>query len=365
MNEFIEYHRIYVKNKLRILYKKQKGKTIYIRHHNEMIPYNKYKKTHGGLNPYRYYINNKEYIDIYEYKNFLKHIKKDLNIIYNKYGYQVVTNTNMCNCNIGKLTNIKYLTSGSNDIYLADIKGNCKSNSIYFQNNIKHVILKICNQDTIDPNLDDCAFVAHELLTHIYYSHLIVNNITSNLLLLFGFIRNCKLKDNNNNNLISNNKKTILFNNYINGNIFKNTTVLTIRQIFELIYTIICCYANYGYFNTDIHEDNFMLYNDSFNTCITIKDHIFYFPMLESVCLIDYQTMPGDHKNIIPINNYIIFLKKYVKPDIANQIQNIKNGTVDEVLNSFINCPCFQQYKIRDKKQCINNRDLIFKILSK
>ena len=178
------------------------------------------------------------------------------------------------------LTNIKFLTSASNDIYIANIKKKCITNSTYFNNNIKKLILKVCkgyeDDDEDEYSENECLYI-DELITSILFSRLVIKNITSNLLLLFGYMNNCKL--NYNNYKLLNNKKneSIIFNNYVNGDVFKNLkTKLKIRQVFELFYTIICCYASYWFCISDINLENFMTMKDNFNTTIKIYDKIFF-----------------------------------------------------------------------------------------
>ena len=156
----------------------------------------KYK---GGSNNRNYYISSNEIISIIEYKKFLNKINKNLKLKNNSYDLDIIKNTDMCNCNIDTLQNIVFLTSASNNIYKAEIKNNCISNSIYFKNNINNVILKVCESfaDETDEDFEEAneCLYASELVTSILYANLVINNITSNLLLLYGFMTNCELED--------------------------------------------------------------------------------------------------------------------------------------------------------------------------
>ena len=67
------------------------------------------------------YISFNEYINVKEYKAFLKNIYYNLEFGKNIYGLSIFKNKNMCNCNIDSLKNITYLTRGTNDIYSANI----------------------------------------------------------------------------------------------------------------------------------------------------------------------------------------------------------------------------------------------------
>ncbi len=362
--EFTKFGEIYIKNKKHILYKKNNGKTIYIKHNKVMVPYNKkFKKMYAGISPEKYYLNSEESLNIEEYKNFLKTISKSLEFK-EEYKMLFVKNTSICSCNIGSLSNIRYFTRGSNKVYIANIANTCVSNSVYFQNNIKKIILKTCRGDGDD--IFETCLLADELINCIRYANLVINNITSNLMLFFGYMNNCKLIDNDGDIIADNNKDTVLFSNYINGITFANlgTKKLTIRQIFEYIYTAICCYASYGYYVADINYGNFMVYNDDFNTCITIdSNHMFYFNTTESVCIIDYQTNLKKESKI-SISDKISIIRRFVDPVIFEQLLEIRNGSLETVMKQFINCPCFQSYKIIDKSICSNYRDIKFDIIS-
>ena len=171
------------------------------------------------------YISFNEYINVKEYKAFLKNIYYNLEFGKNIYGLSIFKNKNMCNCNIDSLKNITYLTRGTNDIYSANIKNKCISKSIYFTNKIDKIILKVCNgydgidtddEEDDDYNENECLYT-NELITSILYSHLVINNISSNLLLLFGYMINCKLDK-----LLKNKEnESLIFNSYVNGIIFK------------------------------------------------------------------------------------------------------------------------------------------------
>jgi hypothetical protein len=318
------------------------------------------------MTEYNYYISDTEYINKNDYNVFLKNIYNNLLFDKNMYDIPILTNTDMCNCNINSLTNIKFLTSGSNDVYIADIINSCITKSTYFNNNVKHVILKVCkgfNEDDDDDEYE-CLYT-NELITSILYSRLVINNITSNLLLLFGYMNSCKLKYND--TLLLNNKKneSIIFNSYVNGTIFKNLkTKLDIRQVFELFYSIICCYASYGYCISDINLENFMTKYDKFNTLIKIYDKMFYFNTQQSVCIIDYQTDNKPEK-IINLKKYIYAISKLLNEDVKNELLQINQDTYENVMKQFINCHCFKNNIIYDTYNCKKYREITFNVLSK
>jgi len=307
-----------------------------------------------------YYISFDNYINVRDYKIFLKNIYNNLEYDKNIFEIPIFKNKNMCNCNINSLTNIKHLTRGTNEIYTANIKKTCISNSTFFSNKVNKIILKVCNGfgDDDDDDEYECLYT-NELITSILYSNLVINNITSNLLLLFGYMNNCKLD-----NLLENKKnESVLFNSYVNGNIFKNLkSKLNMRQVFELFYTIICCYASFGYCIVDINLENFMTKKDSFNTVIKIYDKMFYFESYNSVCIIDYQTDNNPEK-IVNLKKYIYAVSKLLEDDVKNELLEINSGNYTYVMKQFINCKCFKPYVIYNKNKCKKYRDIVFDVV--
>tara|TARA_B000000477_G_scaffold52176_2_gene43857 strand:+ start:15090 stop:16274 length:1185 start_codon:yes stop_codon:yes gene_type:complete len=307
-----------------------------------------------------YYISFNNYINVKDYKIFLRNIYKNLEFDKNIFEIPIFKNKNMCNCNINSLSNIKHLTRGTNEIYTANIKKTCISNSTFFSNKVDKIILKVCNGfgDDDDDNEYECLYT-NELITSILYSNLVINNITSNLLLLFGYMNNCKLD-----NLLENKKnESVLFNSYVNGNIFKNLkSKLNMRQVFELFYTIICCYASFGYCIVDINLENFMTKKDSFNTVIKIYDRMFYFESYNSVCIIDYQT-DNNPETIVNLKKYIYAISKLLDDNVKNELLEINSGNYIYVMRQFINCKCFKPYVIYNKNKCKKYRDIVFDVV--
>ncbi len=307
-----------------------------------------------------YYISFDNYINVNEYKIFLRNIYKNLEFDKNIFEIPIIKNKNMCNCNINSLSNIKHLTRGTNEIYTANIKKTCISNSTFFSNKVNKIILKVCNGfgDDDDDDEYECLYT-NELITSILYSNLVINNITSNLLLLFGYMNNCKLD-----NLLENKKnESVLFNSYVNGNIFKNLkSKLNMRQVFELFYTIICCYASFGYCIVDINLENFMTKKDSFNTVIKIYDRMFYFESYNSVCIIDYQT-DNNPETIVNLKKYIYAISKLLDDNVKNELLEINSGNYIYVMRQFINCKCFKPYVIYNKNKCKKYRDIVFDVV--
>ena len=206
---------------------------------------------------------------------------------------------------------------------------------------------------------------SYEIIVSIKFSYLVINNITSNLLLFFGFMANCELKDKKNKNILKNEvDESIILSSYINGKplstLKKN---LNIRQVFEVFYTIICCFYYYGYCIEDINLGNFLTSNDSFYTSITIDDdNIFYFPIYESITIIDYQISPSNTAPIINIKKYIRGLSNLINKNVLDELLKINNGKPKDVLNDFAKCACFQKYKIIDKSIIgKNSRNIIFR----
>ena len=223
------------------------------------------------------------------------------------------------------------------------------------------------SKDIRQDNSEDYNMCLHsdEIIASIKFSYLVINNITSNLLLFFGFMANCKLKDKRDKNLLKNDvDESIILSSYINGkplSIMKKK--LNIRQVFEVFYTIICCFYYYGYCIEDINLGNFLTNEDSFYTCITIdNDNIFYFPIYGSITIIDYQISTANTVPIINIKKYIRGLSNFIDKKVLHELLKINNGTPKDVLNEFTKCPCFQKYKVLDKSIIgRNSRNIIFR----
>ena len=304
-----------------------------------------------------YYLSFNEYINVNDYKMFLKNIYKNLEFDKNIFEIPIIKNNNMCNCNINSLTNFKHLTSASNEIYTANIKKTCISNSTYFNTKVNKLIIKLCKGFDDDDEYE-CLYT-NELITSILYSDLVINNITSNLLLVFGYMNNCKLE-----NLLENKKnESVIFNSYVNGITFKDLKKkLNMRQTFELFYTIICCYASFGYCIVDINLENFMTKKDSFNTVINVYGKMFYFESKNSVCIIDYQT-DNVAENTVNLKKYIYAVAKLLNDDVKDELLKIESGNYNYVMKQFINCNCFKPYIIYNKNKCDKYRNIVFNII--
>ena len=203
-----------------------------------------------------------------------------------------------------------------------------------------------------------------EIIASIKFSYLVVNNITSNLLLFFGFMANCELKDIRNRNLLRNDvDESIILSSYCEGKTLSNLKkYLNIRQVFETFYTIICCYYYYGYCIQDINLGNFIANQDTFYTTITIGDTIFYFPIFQSITIIDYQISTKQKDSIINIKKYINGLRNLISPRVLQDLLKINNGTPIDVLNEFIGCECFRKYKVANRSKVDRHtRNIVFK----
>jgi hypothetical protein len=223
------------------------------------------------------------------------------------------------------------------------------------------------SKDVRTDNYDDYNMCLHsdEIIASIKFSYLVINNITSNLLLFFGFMTDCDLKDKRNKNLLKNEvDESIILSSYIKGmplNTLKRK--LNIRQVFEVLYTIICCFYYYGYCIEDINLGNFLTNEDSFYTCITIdSDNIFYFPIYGSITIIDYQISTTNISSTINIKKYIRGLSNLIHKNVLDELLKINNGKPKDVLNELAKCASFQKYKVNvsdniDK----HSRNIIFK----
>jgi hypothetical protein len=208
-----------------------------------------------------------------------------------------------------------------------------------------------------------------EIIAGIKFSYLVVANITSNLLLFFGFMANCELKDKKNRDLLMNEvDESIILSSYCKGKPLSTLKrKLNRRQVFEVFYTIICCYHYYGFCIQDINLGNFIANEDTFYTTITVSTgtaggKIFYFPMFQSITIIDYQISAKQKDTIINIKKYVNGLRNLLEPSVFADLSKINNGHPINVLNEFIACECFQKFVIasRDDKKYKGCRNIVF-----
>jgi hypothetical protein len=207
-----------------------------------------------------------------------------------------------------------------------------------------------------------------EIIAGIKFSYLVVANITSNLLLFFGFMANCELKDKKNRDLLMNEvDESVILSSYCKGKPLSTLKrKLNRRQVFEVFYTIICCYYYYGFCIQDINLGNFIANEDTFYTTITVRtgtvSKIFYFPMFQSITIIDYQISAKQKDTIINIKKYINGLRNLLEPSVFADLSKINNGHPINVLNEFIACECFQKFVIasRDDKKYKGCRNIVF-----
>lgn len=208
-----------------------------------------------------------------------------------------------------------------------------------------------------------------EIIAGIKFSYLVVANITSNLLLFFGFMANCELKDKKKRHLLMNEvDESVILSSYCKGKTLSSLkNKLNRRQVFEVFYTIICCYYYYGFCIQDINLGNFIANEDTFYTTITVSTgtgaKIFYFPMFQSITIIDYQISAKQKDSIINIKKYINGLRNLLEPSVFADLSKINNGHPINVLNQFIVCECFQKFVIanRDDRKYKNCRNIIFR----
>ena len=205
-----------------------------------------------------------------------------------------------------------------------------------------------------------------EIIAGIKFSYLVVANITSNLLLFFGFMANCELKDKKKRHLLMNEvDESVILSSYCKGKPLSSLKrKLNRRQVFEVFYTIICCYYYYGFCIQDINLGNFIANEDTFYTTITIAGKIFYFPMFQSITIIDYQISTKQKDTIINIKKYINGLRNLLEPTVFADLSKINNGHPINVLNEFIDCECFQKFVIasRDDRKYKNCRNIVFRL---
>ena len=127
-----------------------------------------------------------------------------------------------------------------------------------------------------------------------------------------------------------------------------------ITILFEYLYSIICCLANYGLDISDRHVDNYLSYLDTSGIIYKIHDKQFYFDSFNALCFIDYQaTSPAikDCNDKFNITEQCTFIRDYCNANPLIKLNSqIKIGTIDELLDSLITN--FEEYNSVEDVPC-------------
>jgi len=264
------------------------------------------------------------------------------------------------------INEIELFASSSNPVYIGNVKKDYINDYVYIKN-LNKVIMKVCDGDIY--NLE---ILKPEILALLNLSLLVINNISSNFLIFFGLKFNC--------NFTYLEKKTkknyddinfILITNYIHGEtlykLHSHSYKLDDRQIFEYLYSIICCYVNYNTFSGDNSLNNIMMFEDKLYTHITITNlnKSLFFCSNNSICFIDcnFEASKYDPDTIINIGqhiNTIINLISDFNPK-KNKIRLMEKDTHINLLKTLISI--FDDYIYNDTKLPDNCRNIIFNCL--
>ena len=254
-----------------------------------------------------------------------------------------MNNLNKCNECSDDLKILNYLTQGSSSILLSiqAIK-NCKTNNLFLTKDEIYSI-KIC--------YSGCEY-KNEIINLIKISLLYANNICSNFLKVFGFNIQCKLfikfltnLSIKNNTIFQPNKledyndiNTNIITNFIDGTTLedynknlKTYYKFSLEQIFELIYSILCCIHYCKIYPTDNNLGNIMIDKNYSNTLIKIKEDKFYLNNYYSISKIDYQSVT----NFDIIEDVYIDLNIKMKTIISGYKNYIDNKNFDPIYAIF------------------------------
>lgn len=281
----------------------------------------KYKIIRNGLNKIYTYKYNK-YLQIggdrEKYKKFLLNILQNITTCYT----QQIGNTTFCNftqtlCSCdNKLKIIKLIAKASNSVYLCEILNDCDYESVFLEKSSAKVAVKFCDLDEFT-----CS-IANEVINMLKYSMFAINNICSNYLYFFGYVNKCK-------NIFVNNQEyfsatdtddiSCTISEYIDGETLDSFVVsnkkLSIRQIFEYMYSVLCSLICLGYFIDDIHPDNIMVCDSKQKSIIEIYDKYYIFDDTNTIKIIDYQTIGKT-----TLINVIINIKNFIDNSFYEKI---------------------------------------------
>jgi len=274
----------------------------------------KYKIIYGGANllDCNLVINKCIINNLYKYENFLDNILKYIDSEILQSNCKELGSSNI-------LIDILQVYRASNDVYIIKVdESKTYIDELIFIDGNTDLAMKVCDMD----NATCSIYILMELEILTKFSKLVINKITNSLLLFFGYTNSCNINIKDVSLKINIDESSIIFTNYINDSVQAKNTQFTERQLFEYIYTVICCLANYGFFIGDQHSENILCFQDSTGIIYKIKDDYFYFQELSTLCIIDYQSK----YEVIPVN------KQYNITNILNNIQSYcqKNETVLE-----------------------------------
>ena len=241
---------------------------------------------------------------------------------YNKFNYQnnfypnsnitvsnnqslIMNNLKKCDECSDDLQILNYLNQGSSSILLSiKAKNDCKTDNLFLTKDEIYSI-KICYETYV------CEY-KNEIINLIKISLLYANNICSNFLKVFGFNIQCKLfkeflKSLTKIDCVNFKEYKLESYNDINTNIITNfidgTTLdeyskklskqykFSLEQIFELIYSILCCIHYCKIYPNDNNFGNIMIDKNQTNTLIKINKTNFYLTNYNSIFKIDYQSV--------------------------------------------------------------------------
>lgn len=308
------------------------------------VKYNKYKKK---------YINLKNQIGGQLFKdtnNYLFFLEKNQPLI-DKMKISVEKNTYIqledidLICPHIEFKNFKIINkfNGSNIVYQVEIDKETSyiTDNIYLDGNIDTLALKICDLDN-----STCTFhIYKEIDAIIKFSKLVVNKICNSYMLFLGFTNNCCINIAKDSNIENKNDidicctESILITNFIKDS--EHIRDIDDRQLFEYLYCIICCIANYNIVIGDQHSDNYLSYNDTSGIIYEIFDSKIYFNTTKAICIIDYQSINEPiqcDESKYNITKECLFIKSYCKnPDTLEKLtKQLEIGTIEELLNSLI-----------------------------
>lgn len=214
-----------------------------------------------------------------------------------------------------------------------------KTDNIYIDGKIDTLALKYCSLDKAT-----CTFIANaEIEAIIKLSKLVVNNICNSYMLFLGFTNNCSIEFINkkkefNNELIVDEDSSIIITNFVKNS--KHISDIDDRQLFEYLYCIICCIANYELVIGDRHLENFLSYDDGSGIVYEIFNNKFYFPSNKGFYFIDYQSTIKMDKidGKYNISTECEFMKQCCKNKTTFDMLQLqqREGTILELLNSLM-----------------------------
>ena len=279
----------------------------------------------------------------------------------------------------------KIVGSGGTAVILeARVTGKC-AQTIFPVPTKYPVAVKLCSAEQLDQL--SCRSVADEIKHMLQYSCLHAMCICTNFLLCFGYGVNCcllismqeldsvKPQDFKNRKLLGelgynidyyiqdtleSGCDTFIVTNLLTGPDLSKVGsdfLLTGRQSFELVYSLLCSVIFLGGIPGDRHLDNYMLNDTKKGLVISLGESLLHFRFTMSFMHIDYQVLRPAN-NVRPSD--LGELQRFIAPEYKDSLQSLLSSDADPVRKVYQLANVFSDMKVSSMPRDENQVYLVF-----